>query len=245
MTAARRISVVLPVYRNRAALPELHRRLTEALRAFGSSYELIFVDDQGGDGSLEWIRECQQRDDRAVLVEMPTNVGQHRAVLAGIARCTGDSVIVMDADLQDPPEAIERLIERMDRTGGVAFARRTGRHQSWARHLTGRLFKRFLRRLSGSRVPAGTGMFFAAPRTIAQAAAAAAGEAPYVPLLLDGTGVSMSAVDVLKSYRDDAPSGYTTRRRLQLAAGAIRQALAQRRARKPAPRASDLPARGR
>ena len=245
MTAVRRISVVLPVYRNRSALPELHRRLTDALQALASSYEIVFVDDHGADGSLEWIRECRQRDERAVLIEMPQNVGQHRAVLAGIARCTGDGIIVMDADLQDPPEAIERLIEAMERTGGVAFARRTGRHQSWARHLTGRLFKRFLRRLSGSRVPAGTGMFFAAPKAVAQAAAATAGEATYVPLLLDRTGMTMTAVDVLKSYRDDAPSGYTTRRRLQLAAGAIRQALVQRRARKPAPRASDRPARGR
>ena len=245
MTRPRRISVVLPVYRNRSALPELHRRLTEGLQALTSQYQLVFVDDQGADGSLEWLRDRRQHDAHIVLVEMPRNAGQHRAVLAGIAQSTGDAIVVMDADLQDPPEAIASLLDAMERTGGVVFARRTGRHQSWGRHMTGRLFKRLLRRLSGSRVPAGTGMFFVAPNAVAQAATAAAGEAPYMPLLLDGTGAAMSAVDVLKSFREDAPSAYTARRRLQLAAGAIRQALAQRRARKPAPRASDLRARER
>jgi glycosyltransferase involved in cell wall biosynthesis len=233
----RRISVVLPVYRNRAHLPELHRRLTEALRALTPDYELVFVDDAGRDGSIEWLRACRQRDDRVVLVEMPDNGGQHRAVLAGLARSTGEAVVVMDADLQDPPEAIGRLVEGLDRNGGVVFARRTSRHQSRARHLTGRLFKRLLRRLSGSRVPAGTGMFFAATRSAVDAAVTLAAGARYVPLLFDMTGAPMSAVDVVKSHRADNGSAYTARRRLELAAGAIRQALAMRRARRPASRA--------
>ena len=243
MTSERRISVVLPVYRNRPCLPELHRRLTDALRTLTSDHELVFVDDDGGDGSVEWLRECRRRDDRVVLVELPRNGGQHRAVLAGLAKSTGGAVVVMDADLQDPPEAIGRLIDALDRTGGVVFARRTSRHQSRGRHLTGRLFKRLLRRLSGSRVPTGTGMFFVAARSVVDAAVASAGEVRYVPLLLDTTGAAMSAVDVLKSHRLDSPSAYTARRRLELAAGAIRQALAMRRARKSASRASDLPAR--
>jgi hypothetical protein len=177
MTGGRRISVVLPVYRNRPCLPELHRRLTAVLRAL------------------------------------------------------------------TPDEAIGRLMEALDRTGGVVFARRTSRHQSHSRHLTGRLFKRLLRRLSGSRVPQGTGMFFVAARPVVDAAVASSAGIRYVPLLLDTTGAAMSAVDVPKSHRLDSPSAYTVRRRLQLAAGAIRQALAMRRARKSASRASDLLAR--
>jgi glycosyltransferase involved in cell wall biosynthesis len=243
MMGERRLSVVLPVYRNRACLPELHRRLSDALRPLSSDYELVFVDDAGGDGSAEWLRECRQRDPRVVLVELPRNGGQHRAVLAGLARSTGAAVVVMDADLQDPPEAIGRLVEALDRAGGVVFARRTSRHQSRGRHLTGRLFKRLLRRLSGSRVPAGTGMFFVAARPVVDAALASAADVRYVPLLLDATGAAMSAVDVVKSHRLDSPSAYTARRRLQLAAGAIRQALAMRRARKPATTAKDLHAR--
>jgi dolichol-phosphate mannosyltransferase len=240
-----RISIVLPVYRNRSCLPELHQRLTDTLQALTSDYELVFVDDCGGDGSLEWLRECRGRDTRTVVVEQPQNGGQHRAVLAGLARSSGDAVVTMDADLQDPPEAIEQLIRAMQVTGGVVFARRTSRHQPHGRHLTGRIFKRLLRRLSGSRIPAGTGMYFVAPRTAVDMAVALAGDAPYVPLLFDGTGARMSAVDVVKSYRLDGPSAYTARRRLALAIAAIRQALAMRRARTPASRTSALRARER
>jgi glycosyltransferase involved in cell wall biosynthesis len=245
MIFAGRISVVLPVYRNRACLPELHQRLTAAIGALSSDYELVFVDDCGGDGSLEWLRECRHRDTHTVLLEQPHNAGQHRAVVAGLSRSSGDAIVTMDADLQDPPEAIERLIRAMRERGGVVFARRTSRHQSRGRHLTGRLFKRLLRRLSGSRIPAGTGMFFVAPRDAVDAAVALAGDAPYVPLLFDATGARLTAVDVVKSYRFDSPSAYTASRRLRLAFGAIRQAFAMRRARKPASRASDLRARER
>jgi glycosyltransferase involved in cell wall biosynthesis len=224
------ISVVLPVYRNRPQLPELHRRLTDTLQAIASAHELVFVDDAGGDGSVEWLRECRARDPRVVLVELPQNGGQHRAVLAGLARASGEAIVVMDADLQDPPEAIGRLLAALHQSGGVVFARRTARHQSPGRHLTGRLFKRLLRRIAGSRVPSGTGMFFVATRAVVEAALASAGEARYVPLILDRTGASMRAVDVIKTHRHDSPSAYTAARRLRLAIGAIRQAIAQRRA---------------
>jgi polyisoprenyl-phosphate glycosyltransferase len=230
---ADRISVVLPVYRNRPHLPELHRRLTEALHPLAADYELVFVDDAARDGAVEWLRDCRDRDSHVVLVEMAKNSGQHRAVLAGLARTTGTVVVVMDADLQDAPEDIGRLIEGLGRSGGVVFARRTERHQSHGRHLTGRLFKRLLRRIARSRVPAGTGMFFAASRTVIAAALPLAADARYVPLLLDETGAPMNAIDIVKSHRVDTQSAYTASRRLRLAVGAIRQAIAWRRARRP------------
>lgn len=245
MSFSGRISVVLPVYRNRPFLPELHDRLTTVVRTLADDYELIFVDDCGGDGSLEWLRECRQRDPHTVLVEQPQNGGQHRAVLAGLQRSGGDAVVTMDADLQDPPEAIATLVRHMQATGSVVFARRTSRHQSHGRHVTGRLFKRLLRRLSGSRIPAGTGMFFVAPRAAVDAAVVLAGNAPYVPLLFDATGAPMRAVAVVKTYRVDTPSAYTVGRRIRLAVDAIRQALAMRRARTPLSRASALRARER
>lgn len=245
MTRPGRISVVLPVYRNRGCLPELHERLTRALGALTGDYELVFVDDCGGDGSLEWLRECSQRDAHTVVIEQAQNGGQHRAVLAGLAYSRGDVVVSMDADLQDPPEAIESLVRTQQATGGIVFARRTSRHQSLGRHVTGWLFKHLLQRLAGSRIPAGTGMFFAAPRADVDAAVALAGSSPYVRLLFDAAGSRMTAVDVVKSFRVDSRSAYTAGRRLKLAKDAIRQALAMRRARRPVSRASALRARKR
>jgi glycosyltransferase involved in cell wall biosynthesis len=231
MTTTPAVSVVLPVYRNRSDLPELHRRLTAVL-APGPVYELVFVDDVGDDGSREWLAACGETDTHVRLIALARNGGQHAAVLRGLTDSRGAVVVVMDADLQDPPEAIPRLIGRLGDGVDVVFARRSTRHQSAGRHVTGRLFKRLLRRLAGSRVPAGTGMFFAAARTTVDAAVARAAGARYVPLLLDETGAGMAAIDVEKVLRPDSPSGYSAARRLTLAVAAVRQALGQRRSRR-------------
>ncbi len=242
MTPPGRISVVLPVYHNRSHLPELHRRLTAALTGLTPDHELLFVDDKGADGSLEWIRECRAGDPRVVLVEMPANAGQHRAVLAGLAVSRGDLVAVMDADLQDPPEALPALVAALETEVDVVFARRATRHQSRGRQITGRLFKHFLRALAGSRIPAGTGMFFLARRPAVAAALAHAAGARYVPLLFDQAGARMTAIDVVKYQRPDATSAYSSARRLRLAAAAIRQAWRMRRARRLRPGTASTPA---
>jgi glycosyltransferase involved in cell wall biosynthesis len=227
-----RISVVLPIYLNRPHLPELHRRLTSTLSQSVDRYEIIFVDDHGPDDSLQWLRECRDRDTHVIVVEMPQNVGQHRAVLAGMLRSSGELVVVMDADLQDPPEAIPQLAAALGPDEGVVFARRVARHQSRGRHVTGRLFKRFLRMVAGSRVPRGTGMFFVASRRVVEAAIGLSGDARYVPMVLDHTGAAMRAIEVEKELRPDNRSAYTASRRLALALGAIRQAIAWRMARR-------------
>jgi glycosyltransferase involved in cell wall biosynthesis len=231
-TGGRSLSVVLPVYRNRAHLPELHRRLTAVMHSLTDRHELVFVDDAAGDGALEWLRACRDGDPHVVVVEMERNGGQHRAVRAGLRRASGDIVAVMDADLQDLPEDIPRLVQALGSDEGVVFARRLARHQSQSRHLTGLLFKRFLRRLAGSRIPAGTGMFFVASRQVVQAATSQDTDAPYVPLLFDQTGAPMMAIDVMKELRLDSPSAYSLTRRLRLALGALGQALAWRRAKR-------------
>lgn len=227
-----RISIVLPIYLNRPHLPELYRRLTSTLSANADRYEIIFVDDKGSDDSLDWLRECRERDDRVIVVEMPQNVGQHRAVLAGMLRSSGELVVVMDADLQDPPEAIPQLAAALGTDDAVVFAKRVARHQSRGRHLTGRLFKRLLRLVAGSRVPRGTGMFFVASRRVVDAAVALSADARYVPMVLDHTGAAMTAIEVEKELRPDNRSAYTASRRLALALGAIRQAITWRMARR-------------
>jgi glycosyltransferase involved in cell wall biosynthesis len=238
-TPDRSISVVLPVYLNRPHLPELYRRLTDVLGALTSRHELVFVDDAGPDGSLAWLQECRRRDERVVVVEMGVNRGQHRAVIEGLNRSSGGIVIVMDADLQDPPEAIPRLVQALGAGEGVVFARRVARHQGRGRHVTGLLFKRFMRLVAGSRIPAGTGMFFAATRQVVDAAVSEAAGARYVPLLLDRTGTSMTAIDVLKERREEGSSAYTWPGRLRLAIGAMRQAIEWRKAKRRASKTRD------
>ncbi len=219
------MSVVLPVYHNRAQLPELHRRLTTVLgqladrcKSWSSSTTPVRMAHSNGSAS------AGGDDDRLVLVEMPHNVGQHKAVAAGLRIARGDIVAVMDADLQDVPETLPPLVAALASGVGIVFARRAALYQSRGRHVSGRLFKRLLRRLTGSRVPAGTGMFFVTSRFALDAALALPEEVRYVPLLFDHAGVSMTAVDAAKELRPDIGSAYTTRKRVRLAVGALRQA---------------------
>ena len=219
---------MLPVYGNRAQLPELYRRLTEVLGALTAEPELVFVDDGGQDGSLEWLRACRERDPRVVVVEMERNSGQHRAVVAGLASSSGDILAVMDADLQDRPEELPGLVQALGEKQAVVFARRTGGHARPVRRMTGWLFKRLLRIVAGSGIPRGTGMFFVASRGVIHAALTRSAHAEYVPLWLAQTDAPMTAVAVARERRLDTASAYSSTRRLRLALSAVRQAIAWR-----------------
>jgi glycosyltransferase involved in cell wall biosynthesis len=221
------VSVILPVYLNRLQLPELHQRLGQTLGPISSHFELVFVDDCGNDGSLEWLESCQRQDPHTRLVALPENKGQHRAVLEGMRQSSGSTIVVMDADLQDPPEQIPILLEALGHRDAVVFARRHERYQSSLRHATGRFLKRLMRFIAGSRVPAGTGMFFAMSSRVARKVLELDDGAPlrYLPLLIDRTGSHLKAVEIEKDMRTDGVSAYTTRKRLSMGARAIEQAL--------------------
>ena len=237
-----RVSVVVPVFSNLQHLPELYQRLTKTLERRVKGYDLVFVDDASRDGSVEWLRECAGRDERVRVVEMPENRGQHRAVVEGLSTAQGDVVVVLDADLQDPPEEIPRLLQALGDDDGVVFAKRGSRFESRTRYATSFVFKRILRMISGSRIPKDTGMFFAASRRTVTRAVQLASESPYVPLLLDHTGYPLASVQIDKVTRTDGQSTYTTSRRVGLAVRALREALRWRAHRRPPHSSPILPA---
>lgn len=108
-------SVVVPVYRSAAMLPELHRRLTEVMEGLGEPFELIFVEDCGLDGSWDVVCDLARTDRRLVGLQLMRNSGQGSATLAGMARTRGEFVVTLDDDLQHPPEEIPRLVEALRR----------------------------------------------------------------------------------------------------------------------------------
>ncbi len=106
------ISVILPVYQNAETLEGLHQQLCLVLEPW-QPYELLFVDDACPANSLAVLEELAQRDGNVAVVALECNVGQHQAVLTGLAYSRGESVIIMDADLQDPPAAIPVLLTKL------------------------------------------------------------------------------------------------------------------------------------
>ncbi len=216
---APRVSVVVPVYRNAATLDELYERLLPALGAAGP-FELVFVDDACSGGSQPALGRLAARDARVRVIRLERNVGQHRAILAGLEQVRGAWTVVMDADLQDPPEAVPQLLERASR-GDVAavFAGRRGRYESVPRLVTSRLFKRLLHLLCG--VPADAGLFVALDRSLVNRLLAMNGSEPFVVAMIGCTGLPMASIPVARARRPGGRSAYTVPARTRSAWRAV------------------------
>jgi dolichol-phosphate mannosyltransferase/undecaprenyl-phosphate 4-deoxy-4-formamido-L-arabinose transferase len=155
------VSVILPVYRNARTLPELCERLTKALRP--GQFEIILTVDASPDDSAAVARELAARQAEVKVVELARNVGQSRAILAGLCYSHGQVAVVMDADLQDPPEAVPALVQRLNDSPGVdaVFGTRMNRYSNRSRHFTSRLFKFAMWTLSRGKIPPNAGLFLA------------------------------------------------------------------------------------
>ena len=130
------VAVVLPVYRNRASLTELATRLHAALDAAGHpDHQLVFVEDACPQRSIELLAELADDDPRLGALALEENHGQYPAVLIGVASCPAAHTVIMDADLQDPPEAVPLLLAALEAPTQVVFGGRRGRYQSLPRLL--------------------------------------------------------------------------------------------------------------
>ena len=209
------LSVIVPVFENESTIAELHRRVCASVGE--RLCQMVFVDDASPDGSREAIDAAAETDRRVERLSLARNCGQHRAVLHGMDRARGRWTVVMDADLQDPPEAIPALIERAGASGAdVVFAGRRGSYESPLRLLTSRLFKRLLAR--GCGVPPDAGMFFVCNRSAIERVTALAGPPPFVVAMIGRAGLRIDSVPVNRSRRPSGPSSYGSAMRLGSAA---------------------------
>lgn len=154
------LSVVIPIKDEIETLPELHRRLSDVLTGELSDAEIMFVDDGSADGSARWIAERHADDPRVKLVRLSRNFGHQAAVTAGLAHARGRAVVLMDGDLQDPPELIPALVDRWRAGHEIVHTVKTRRRESWARRLAFRGFYRMIRSLSSETdLPLQAGLF--------------------------------------------------------------------------------------
>ncbi|MCY2946836.1 MAG: glycosyltransferase family 2 protein [Planctomycetota bacterium] len=168
-TARSRISFVIPLFNEQENLPELHRRLRAALDPLDIEPEIILVNDGSSDATPTMIHMLSQADPRVVGVMLSRNFGHQAAVSAGIAECTGDAVIVMDGDLQDPPEVLEQFIARWRDGAEVVYAVRTKRKEGLLKRTAYGAFYRLLRKLSDIDIPLDSGDFGLMDRKVVNA----------------------------------------------------------------------------
>ena len=146
----RKVSVVIPVYNEQECLPALLERTSAACRLLDRDYEIILVDDGSADNSAEIIQDAaEQPDSRVVAVLLNRNYGQHSAVMAGMSQADGDLVITLDADLQNPPEEIPRLVEAAEQGYDVVGTVRADRQDTWFRKRCSRLINWMIQRATG------------------------------------------------------------------------------------------------
>ncbi len=141
------ISVVIPVYNEEEVLPELHRRLTRTMKDIGQTYEIVFVDDGSKDRSFEILKTLKEQDEHLRIIKFTRNFGQHPAIMAGFNNCVGEAVVLMDADLQNPPEEIPKLLEKFREGYDIVYGVRERRKDPLHRRIGARIAKWLVRKV--------------------------------------------------------------------------------------------------
>ena len=210
------ISVVVTLYNEADSLGELYRRTTATMEALGRPYELIYVDDGSTDDGFAELERLHEADPRVRAVRFRRNFGQHPAMHAGLVRARGVVVVTMDADLQNAPEDIPRLVEAVDAGADVASGRRTARRDSWGRTLPSRLINGMLRRFTGVAISDFGCAFNAYRREALTPMLGAIGKQKFTKALVLSGGASVVEVDVSHTARSGA-SRYSPLRLTRLA----------------------------
>jgi len=160
MIDAPRYSIIAPVRNEAAGLDELYRRVAGVMDRTGEPWELVLVNDGSSDGSLEVMRRLRAADPRVQIVDLARNFGHQIAVTAGLDYSQGQAVVIIDSDLQDPPEVILDLIEQWKQGYEVVYAIRTGREgEGWFKLFTASLFYRLIGRITDVNIPLDAGDF--------------------------------------------------------------------------------------
>jgi glycosyltransferase involved in cell wall biosynthesis len=143
------LSIVIPLYNEAESLPELHARLSEVLQKLQQTAEIIFIDDGSSDGSMAEILKLRQKDNRVRAVQFRRNYGKSAALAAGFARASGKLLITLDADLQDDPAEIPRLLEKLDEGYDLVSGWKRRRFDSFVKRMTSRIFNWVTGKLTG------------------------------------------------------------------------------------------------
>jgi len=208
--SAPRLSVVIPVYNEEAGLQPLFDRLYPALDALGTSYEAIFIDDGSRDRSAALLKDQYlKRTDVTRVIFFNANYGQHMAIVAGFEHCRGERVVTLDADLQNPPEEIGKLLAAMDAGHDYVGSVRRTREDAWWRHIASRAMNRVRERITRIKMTDQGCMLRAYSGDIVRAIAASREVSTYIPALAYTYSHNPTEVEVAHAERAAGESKYS------------------------------------
>lgn len=214
-------SIVIPVYKAEGCLEELYRRLKDALETVTADFEIILVEDCGGDRSWPMIVELSRRDPRVKGIQFSRNFGQHYGITAGLDRCDGDWVVVMDCDLQDRPEEIPRLYAKAQEGYDIVLARRGRRSDGVLKRATSWLFYRVFSYLADMDYDGETGNFRIMSRKVVVSFRSMRERLRFFGGLVTWMGFLSASIDVQHDERFAGQTTYTFKKLWKLASDTI------------------------
>jgi len=214
--------MVIPVYRSQESLPLLTERLLAALGALDREFEIIYVDDCSPDDSWQALESLKKKHPGTITIDrLPSNIGQHNAILHGFSLVTGQVIVTMDDDLQNPPEEIHKLVHAVDQGCDLAIAAYACKKHSRARNIFGFVIDGFQKKLF--HLPRGFQLtsFRAAKRAVVDRVVKQGGAFPYITCMLLANASSYTNVVTEHHARRFGTSTYTLKRSLRLAANLV------------------------
>ncbi len=209
MSAAPDVSVVIPVFNEEENLPELFERCLTTCRGTGRRFELIMVDDGSRDGSAAILHHMAAAEPEVVAVILNRNFGQHAAVMAGFAHSTGEVVVTLDADLQNPPEEIPNLLAAVDAGHDVVGTVRTPREDSPFRRYASALVNRAIQRATGVLMSDYGCMLRAYSRSVVDAMLQCHEHSTFIPVLANSFARNTTEIEVRHAARRQGDSKYS------------------------------------
>ena len=216
------LSAVVPIYNEEAGIAELHRRLRGVLAGLGASFEMVLVNDGSRDGSAGLLDDLARTDPTVRAIHFSRNFGHQAAVAAGLAHSRGRAVVVLDADLQDPPEVIEGLVEKWREGYQIVYAQRTGRQgETLNKRFFAWSFYRVVNGMTDVEIPTDTGDFCLMDRQVVGLLNSMPERNRYIRGLRAWVGFRQTAVPFERAQRFAGEVKYTFRKSLGLALNGI------------------------
>jgi len=215
-------SIIAPVFNEIESLPELHKRITEVMEQTGEEWELVLIDDGSMDGSTGVIREMAKSDPHVRPVIFARNFGHQIAVTAGLDYSRGDAVVIIDADLQDPPELILQMFEKWKEGYEVVYAVRAEREgETWFKRMTAALFYRAIFKITDVKIPLDTGDFRLIDRKVVDIMNRMREKHRFLRGMAAWVGFKQIGLPYKRSARYAGVTKYPFRKMLQLALNAV------------------------
>ena len=215
-------SIIAPIYNEKESMPELHRRVGTVMEALGEPWELILVDDGCTDGSTDMIRQLAEKDEHVQPIIFARNFGHQIAATAGLDYARGDAVIIIDSDLQDPPELIAELVAKWREGYEVVYAVRAEREgESWFKLWTASLFYRLIYQITDVKIPMDTGDFRLMDRKVVNVMNSMREKARFLRGMSAWVGFRQVGVPYKRAARFAGATKYPLRKMLKLALTAI------------------------